>query len=155
MVRQEAFFLGVLLWQTLPFAAVARPAGEGMDSQALRPAQQPQRQSPSPSPDPSPPPPPPPGPGLDDGLCSDPSISWKAGPGNGTESAYVINNQIKFPHGASVTLDPLMVFICNRLVSPCNAPRFTVDTCYASERQVWASGLTGQAAADLWNELMG
>lgn len=59
-----------------------------------------------------------------------------------------------FGHGSSTTIDTLMNFVCNRLISPCNAPQETIDACYAAEDQVNSSGLVGEDAADLWNELM-
>ena len=90
--------------------------------------------------------------GLDYGSCSDPTINWLYGLDGRTEYSYTTNNQDDFPFGSSPTIDSPADLICNRLRSPCNAPQATIDQCYAAESAV--ASLSGQEAADTWNDLM-
>ncbi|KAL5342184.1 hypothetical protein BJX70DRAFT_395155 [Aspergillus crustosus] len=87
------------------------------------------------------------GPGY--GSCSDPTIRYEY---NGYEYVYTTNNQVDFPFGESPTIGSPAALICNRLESPCNAPAATVAQCRAAIDAV--SSLTGQEAADEWNELI-
>jgi hypothetical protein len=89
---------------------------------------------------------------IDYGTCSDPTIKWEYGLDGRTEYSYTTNNHVDFAFGSSQTIGSVDDYICNRLRSPCNAPQSTIDLCYSSENAV--SSLTGQEAADRWNELM-
>ena len=91
--------------------------------------------------------------GLDYGTCSDPTIRYEYGLDGRTEYAYTTNNQADFPFGSSPIIDIAADLICNRLRSPCNAPQSTIDRCYEAEDAV--ANLTGQEAADVWNDIMG
>ncbi|KAJ5575303.1 hypothetical protein N7450_009202 [Penicillium hetheringtonii] len=90
--------------------------------------------------------------GLDYGTCTDPTIKWEYGLDGRTEYSYTTNNQKDFPFGSSPTIGSPEDLICNRLRSPCNAPQETIDKCYEAEEAT--ANLTGQEAADVWNELM-
>ncbi|KAL4919685.1 hypothetical protein BDW62DRAFT_209624 [Aspergillus aurantiobrunneus] len=90
-----------------------------------------------------------PAPDTDYGSCSDPSISYEF---NGYEYVFTTVNQADFPFGESPTIQSPAALICNRLQSPCNAPAETVARCQAVLFVV--SSLSGQEAADRWNELM-
>ncbi|KAL4861346.1 hypothetical protein BDV12DRAFT_191142 [Aspergillus spectabilis] len=87
--------------------------------------------------------------GPDYGSCSDPTIRYTY---NGYEYVYTTNNQVDFPFGESPTIGSPAALICNRLESPCNAPAATVAQCRAAIDTV--SSLSGQGAADRWNELI-
>ena len=90
--------------------------------------------------------------GLYYGTCTDPIIKWEYGLDGRTDYSYTTNNQNDFPFGSSPTIDAPADLVCNRLRSPCNAPQATIEQCYAAESAV--AGLSGQAAADTWNEMM-
>ncbi|KAE8421549.1 hypothetical protein BDV36DRAFT_292197 [Aspergillus pseudocaelatus] len=94
------------------------------------------------------------GDGPDYGTCSDPTIRWADGLDGRTEYSWITNNQDDFPHKSSTTINTLMVFVCNRLRSPCNASQAVVDRCYSAAGQVSNRGLKGEKASDLWNSLM-
>ncbi|KAE8138810.1 hypothetical protein BDV38DRAFT_281742 [Aspergillus pseudotamarii] len=94
------------------------------------------------------------GDGPDYGTCSDPTIRWADGLDGRTEYSWITNNQDDFPHKSSTTINTLMVFVCNQLRSPCNAPQAVVDRCYSAAGQVSNRGLKGEKASDLWNSLM-
>jgi hypothetical protein len=66
--------------------------------------------------------------------------------------SYRSNKLADFPFESSQTVGAIDDLICNRLRSPWNAPRATIDLCYSSENAI--SSLTGQEAADKYNELM-
>ena len=89
---------------------------------------------------------------IDYGICLDPTIKYEYDLDGRNEYTYTTNNQDDFPFGSSQTIGSVDDLICNHLRSPCNAPQSTIHLCYASENAV--SSLTGQEAADKWNELM-
>lgn len=90
--------------------------------------------------------------GLDYGQCTDPTIKWEYGLDGRTEYSYTTNNQDDFPFGSSPTIGSPEDLVCNRLRSPCNAPQETIDRCYEAEDAT--ANLTGQEAADVWNDMM-
>lgn len=86
------------------------------------------------------------------GSCSDPTIRYEYGLDGRTDYSYTTNNQADFPFGSSPNIDPVDGLVCNRLRSPCNAPEETVQRCLEAAEIV--SQLSGQEAADVWNQLM-
>jgi hypothetical protein len=89
---------------------------------------------------------------LDYGTCSDPSIKWADGLDGRTGYSFTTNNQEDFPFGSDTSIGSVTGLVCNRLQSPCNAPQATLDRC--AEAANAANGLSGQEAADVWNEMM-
>lgn len=60
---------------------------------------------------------------------------------------------MNFNHGSALNIGVIAGFICQRLGSPCNAAADAISACTAA--QTAATGLTGQAAADAFNNALG
>jgi hypothetical protein len=60
---------------------------------------------------------------------------------------------VDFNHGSALNIGVIAGFICQRLGSPCNAAADAISACAAG--QTAATGLTGQAAADAFNNALG
>jgi hypothetical protein len=60
---------------------------------------------------------------------------------------------VDFNHGSALNIGVIAGFICQRLGSPCNAAADAISACTAG--QTAATGLTGQAAADAFNNALG
>ncbi|KAJ5553768.1 hypothetical protein N7494_003146 [Penicillium frequentans] len=89
---------------------------------------------------------------LDYGTCLDPTIKWAYGLDGRNHYSFTTNNQIDFPFGSDTSISSVTGLVCNRLRSPCNAPQATIDRC--TEAANAANRLSGQEAADVWNEMM-
>jgi len=86
---------------------------------------------------------------LDLGSCSDPTVKFANGLDGRTEPAFEPNNEADFNHGSALNIGVISSFICGQLQSKCKASQQAVDACNSGAQA--ASSLTGQAAADAFN----
>jgi len=87
---------------------------------------------------------------LDLGSCSDPTIKFANGLDGRTQPAFAPNNAADFNHGSALNIGVISSFICGQLQSACKASQDAVDACNSGAQA--ASSLTGQAAADAFNQ---
>lgn len=90
---------------------------------------------------------------LDFGSCSNPAIDFGIQSDRPGEDAFIAANQADFSHGSALNIGVITGFICQRLGSPCDAAADAIAACTAG--QTAAAALTGQAAADAFNEALG
>lgn len=90
---------------------------------------------------------------FDFGSCPDPGITWDYDLDGSEQFGFAPTDQTEFPHGFSPDISTLEVYICNRLGSVCNASPSAVQACQNAFELY--SGLSGQNAADSWNEALG
>ncbi|KAJ4347219.1 uncharacterized protein N0V89_011158 [Didymosphaeria variabile] len=90
------------------------------------------------------------------GSCSDPTITFSQAPSDGRqEAAFEATDLTNFPHGSALGIGVISSFICDQLVNKCKAEQAAVDSCDQADAAVKASGLSGQAAADSFNQALG
>ncbi|KAF1973363.1 hypothetical protein BU23DRAFT_554360 [Bimuria novae-zelandiae CBS 107.79] len=93
---------------------------------------------------------------ADFGSCADPTITFSQAPSDGRqEAAFEATDLQNFPHGSALGIGVISGFICDQLVNKCDANQAAVDQCDQADAAVKASGLTGQAAADSFNQALG
>ena len=90
---------------------------------------------------------------ADFGTCTDPSIKFAAGLDGRKENAFAPVNTKDFNHGSALNIGVIADFICGQLQSKCKAGADVVSRCQSAS--VKAKGLSGQAAADGFNEGVG
>ncbi|KAL1966899.1 hypothetical protein VTN77DRAFT_3643 [Rasamsonia byssochlamydoides] len=93
---------------------------------------------------------------LDLGSCTGSSPFIVFGPGfdGRNQDSFEPADEATFNHGSALNIGVIADFICQRLVSPCNAPQSTIDACNAGTQAATATGVTGQAAADAFNSAL-
>ncbi|KAH0537444.1 hypothetical protein FGG08_005752 [Glutinoglossum americanum] len=86
--------------------------------------------------------------GLDFGQCPDIELSFDL-----ANAVFKPANNILFPVPSSPNISPVTDAMCSILSSDCQASSAAIAACRAA--QASTSGLTGQDAADAWNEALG
>ncbi|KAI7970932.1 hypothetical protein EIK77_000599 [Talaromyces pinophilus] len=91
---------------------------------------------------------------LDLGSCNgaSPFIVFGAGFDGRNTDSFEPADKATFNHGSALGIAVVADFICGQLNSACKAPQSTVDTCNSAASA--ASSLSGQAAADSFNQAM-
>ncbi|KAL6245614.1 hypothetical protein RBB50_007613 [Rhinocladiella similis] len=90
----------------------------------------------------------------DFGTCSDPSILFKDGLDGRNTAAFIAADQTDFNHGSALNIGVIAGFICQRLGSPCNAPKDVQASCTSASAAAVAT-TQNQAAADVFNSIIG
>ncbi len=90
---------------------------------------------------------------ADFGSCGSPAIEFAAGLDGRKEESFAAVNQSDFPHGSALNIKVITGFNCNQLTNKCKASQDVVDQCNAAATA--ANALTGQAAADAFNNALG
>ncbi|KKY15651.1 hypothetical protein UCRPC4_g06216 [Phaeomoniella chlamydospora] len=90
---------------------------------------------------------------LDFGKCTDPGIVFGAGFDGRKEDSFEPRDKTEFNHGSALNIGVITGFIRDRLNDECAAPSDTVSAATAAISST--AGLTGQAAADAWNDVLG
>lgn len=90
---------------------------------------------------------------LDFGDCANPAIEFAAAADRGGANAFQAADQADFNHGSANNINVISDFICQQLASSCGAAQDAVDAC--DEAKAAADGLSGQAAADAFNDALG
>lgn len=90
------------------------------------------------------------------GTCSGSSPFIIFGPGfdGRNQDSFEPADETTFNHGSALNIGVIADFICQRLVSPCNAPQSTIDACNAGKEAAMKEGVEGQAAADAFNAML-
>jgi hypothetical protein len=93
---------------------------------------------------------------LDLGSCagSSPFIVFGAGFDGRNEDSFEPADESEFNHGSALNIGVVADFICGQLGSKCQASQATVDACNAGTTAATASGVSGQAAADAFNNAL-
>ncbi|KAJ4415922.1 hypothetical protein N0V82_007043 [Gnomoniopsis sp. IMI 355080] len=90
---------------------------------------------------------------LDFGDCANPAIEFAPQADRGNADAFAAVDQTDFNHGSANNINVISGFICSQLASSCNAAQDAVDAC--DDAQAAANGLSGQDAADAFNNALG
>ncbi|KAI5922557.1 hypothetical protein F4810DRAFT_720953 [Camillea tinctor] len=90
---------------------------------------------------------------ADTGSCGSPAISFGKQDDRPNEDAFAAVDQTDFNHGSALGVGVITDFICGQLASKCDASDATVSAC--EEGSAAAKDLTGQAAADAFNDALG
>ncbi|KAI1333001.1 hypothetical protein F5Y16DRAFT_1160 [Xylariaceae sp. FL0255] len=90
---------------------------------------------------------------LDTGSCGSPAISFGIQSDRPGEDAFIATDQNDFNHGSALNIGVIAQFICSQLGSKCQASAATVSDCDSATQA--ATGLSGQAAADAFNNALG
>ncbi|GAW19897.1 hypothetical protein ANO14919_093900 [Xylariales sp. No.14919] len=89
---------------------------------------------------------------LDTGSCGSPAISFGV-QADRNEESFAPADAADFNHGSALAIGVIADFICSQLGSKCQASDATIQDCEAAASA--ADGLTGQAAADAFNNALG
>lgn len=90
---------------------------------------------------------------LDFGDCANPAIEFAPQADRGNADAFAAVDQDDFNHGSANNINVISGFICSQLASSCNAAQDAVDAC--DDAEAAADGLSGQDAADAFNDALG
>lgn len=82
------------------------------------------------------------------GSCTNPTIAFGIFDGR-TENSFEPANLQDFNHGSALNINIITQFICDTFVNKCGANQAAINSCAAAKQAV--NGLTGQAAADAFN----
>ncbi|KAJ0114252.1 hypothetical protein J7T55_010639 [Diaporthe amygdali] len=90
---------------------------------------------------------------ADFGSCANPAIEFAPQNDRGGADAFAAVDQNDFNHGSANNINVISGFICQRLADSCKASQDTTAAC--DDAQAAADGLSGQAAADAFNNALG
>ncbi|KAF2640330.1 hypothetical protein P280DRAFT_33631 [Massarina eburnea CBS 473.64] len=92
---------------------------------------------------------------ADFGSCTDPTVTFGTPSDGRKEDAFEATDLTNFPHGSALNIGVISSFICDQLTNKCKASADAVTQCDSADAAVKASGLTGQDAADNFNQALG
>ncbi|KAL1857098.1 hypothetical protein Daus18300_010441 [Diaporthe australafricana] len=90
---------------------------------------------------------------TDFGDCANPAIEFAAQSDRGGANTFAAVDQKDFDHGSANKINVISWFICQRLADSCKAGQDATAAC--DDAQAAADGLSGQAAADAFNNALG
>lgn len=90
---------------------------------------------------------------LEFGSCSNPTIIFADGLDGRNQASFEPANESDFNHGSALGIAVITSFICQQLNDKCKAGAGTITACNDGAKN--AAALTGQAAADAFNQALG
>ncbi len=90
---------------------------------------------------------------LDFGKCTNPAIVFAAGFDGRKEESFEFVDLAELNHGSALNIGVLTSFACNQFATACKANAAAIAACATASQA--ASQVSGQCAADAWNNALG